>query len=114
MTGLCYLFTNQIVGVFVTEPDAFRYGTTFVRILLTTSFLFGAYYVLLNAIQAMGAGTESLLMNISKQGIIFIPALFIFEAMLGINGLIWAQPVADVLSLILVIVLYRRCTKKYW
>lgn len=114
MTVLCYLFTNQIVGVFVTEPDAFRYGTTFVRILLTTSFLFGAYYVLLNAIQAMGAGTESLLMNISRQGIIFIPALFIFEAMLGINGLIWAQPVADVLSLILVIVLYRRCTKKYW
>lgn len=112
MTALCYLFTNQIVGVFVTNPDAFSYGTRFVRILLTTSFLFGAYYVLLNAIQAMGAGTEAFIMNLSRQGLIFIPALFILEAVIGINGLVWAQPVADVLSMLLVIVLYRRCMKK--
>lgn len=68
--------------------------------------------MLVNAIQAMGAGTEVLIMNISRQGMIFIPALFILEAMIGINGLVWAQPVADVLSMILVIVLYMRCTKK--
>lgn len=68
--------------------------------------------MLVNAIQAMGAGTEVLIMNISRQGMIFIPALFILEAMIGINGLVWAQPVADVLSMILVIVLYMRCAKK--
>ena len=68
--------------------------------------------MLVNAIQAMGAGTEALIMNISRQGMIFIPALFILEAMIGINGLVWAQPVADVLSMILMIVLYMCCTKK--
>ena len=73
MTGLCYLLVKQIVGVFITEADALNYGMTFVRILLTTSFLFGIYYVFLNAIQAMGAGTESLLMNIGRQGLIYIP-----------------------------------------
>lgn len=45
--------------------------------------------MLVNAIQAMGAGTEALIMNISRQGMIFIPALFILEAMIGINGLVW-------------------------
>ncbi|MGN0799631.1 MAG: MATE family efflux transporter [Christensenellales bacterium] len=50
MTAICYLLTDQIVGVFVTDPDAFSYGTAFVRILLTTSYLFGIYYVLVNAI----------------------------------------------------------------
>ncbi len=112
MTGLCYLLTNQIIGVFVTEPEAVNYGTAFVKILLTTSFLFGAYYVMLNAIQAMGASTESLLLNVSRQGLIFIPALFLLEAMIGINGIVWAQPVADVLSSILVVMLYKRCTRK--
>ena len=68
--------------------------------------------MLVNAIKAMGAGTEALIMNISRQGMIFIPALFILEAMIGINGLVWVQPVADVLSMILVIVLYMRCAKK--
>ena len=37
---------------------------------------------------------------------IYIPAVFIMQTLLGITGLIWAQPVADVLSLVLVAVLY--------
>ena len=79
---------------------------TFSRILLSTSALFGVYYVLINALQAMGAATPSLIINLSRQGLIYIPALFFLEAVLGITGLIWAQPVADVLSLLLAVVLY--------
>ena len=67
--------------------------------------MFGVYYVLTNTLQAMGAATPSLIINLSRQGLIYIPALFLLEAVLGMNGLIWAQPVADVLSLILAIVL---------
>ena len=79
---------------------------------LWVNYLFGIYYVLVNAIQAMGAGTEALIMNISRQGMIFIPALFVLETAAGMSGIVWAQPVADVLSMILVIVLYMRCAKK--
>ena len=78
----------------------------FSRILLSTSFLFGLFYVLCNALQAMGAATEALVVNLSRQGIIYIPAVFIMQTLLGITGLVWAQPVADVLSLALVAVLY--------
>lgn len=46
------------------------------------------------------------MINLSRQGIIYIPALFILEAILGVNGLIWAQPAADILSLLLAIALY--------
>lgn len=112
MTGLCYVFTNQIVGVFVTDKEAFSYGVDFVRILLTTSFLFGAYYVLLNAVQAIGASKPSLFLNISRQGLVFIPALFILESFLGINGIVWAQPVADIISMILAVIMYVLCVRK--
>lgn len=108
LTGACYLFTEQIVRVFLTNIEAFEYGLTFSRILLSTSALFGVYYVLTNTLQAMGAATPSLIINLSRQGLIYIPALFILEAFLKVNGLIWAQPVADVLSLILAIILYVR------
>lgn len=98
MTVLCYLFTRQMVGVFLTDPDAYGYAVRFARILLTTSFLFGVFYVLCNVLQAMGAATESLVINLSRQGLICIPALFLLEMVLGAEGLAWAQPVADVLS----------------
>ena len=54
----------------------------------------------------MGAATAALIVNLSRQGIIYIPAVFIMQTLLGITGLVWAQPVADVLSLVLVAVLY--------
>ena len=49
----------------------------------------------------MGAVTAALVVNLSRQGIIYIPAVFIMQTMLGITGLVWAQPVSDVLSLVL-------------
>lgn len=106
MTALCYLLTNQIVSIFLTEPAAFDYAVAFVRILLTTSFLFGVFYVLVNALQAAGAATPALIINLSRQGFIYIPALFVLKAAIGANGLAWAQPVADLLSTLLVVVLY--------
>ena len=112
LTGLCYIFTNQIVSAFLTDAAAFDYAVTFARILLCTSFLMGVLYVLTNALQAMGAATEALVINVSRQGIVFIPAVYILKALLGITGVIWAQPVADVISLFVTVVLYLRTSKK--
>ena len=112
MTVICYLFDRQIVSAFLSEPEALSYGIEFSRILLTTSFLFGMFYVLSNALQAMGTATAALIINMSRQGLIYIPAIFILQLMIGMDGLLWAQPVADVLSVILVVILYRIALRK--
>ena len=112
MTVLCYVFDSQIVGAFLTETEALQYGVAFSRILLTTSFLFGMFYVLSNALQAMGMATAAFIINLSRQGLIYIPAIFILQRVIGMNGLLWAQPVADVLSVLLVLVLYCLAEKK--
>ena len=112
LTLICYLFTGQIVSVFLTDTEAYDYGFSFSRILLSTSFLFGVFYVLTNALQACGAATESLIVNISRQGLIYIPAMFLLGAIFHETGLIWAQPVADVLSLLLAVLLYLKKAKK--
>lgn len=112
LTVICYLFTNQIVSAFLADVTAFDYAVQFAKILLTTSPIFGVFYVLTNALQAMGAATASLVINLSRQGIIFIPILFILKAVLGLTGLVWAQPVADILSILLAAVLYVNTYKK--
>ena len=112
LTVICYLFTNQIVSAFLADVTAFDYAVQFAKILLTTSPIFGVFYVLTNALQAMGAATASLVINLSRQGIIFIPVLFILKAVLGLTGLVWAQPAADILSILLAAVLYVNTYKK--
>lgn len=106
MTAFCYFFVNQIVSAFLTEESALDYAVRFAGILLSTSTLFGVFYVLTNALQAMGAAVSSLVINLSRQGLIYIPALFLLKAVLGINGLVWAQPAADILSIVLAVGLY--------
>lgn len=112
LTAVCYLFTGDIVRVFLTDAAAFDYGVSFSRILLCTGCLFGVFYVLISALQANGAATESLIVNISRQGLIYIPAMFILGALFNETGLIWAQPVADVLSLALAIALTVRKSRR--
>ena len=52
------------------------------------------------------------IVNISRQGLIYIPAMFVLGAIIHETGLIWAQPVADVLSLLLAAGLYFRISSK--
>ncbi len=106
MTGLCWLFTEQIVSAFLTDAEAFSYAVSFAQILLSTGVLFGVFYVLSNALQAMGAALPSLVINLSRQGLVYIPSLFLLRAALGAEGVVWAQPAADILSTLLAAVLY--------
>ena len=112
LTVICYLFLPQIISAFLTDAAAFDYAVAFSKILLCTSVLFGVFYVLINALQACGAAVESLIVNISRQGLIYIPAMLILGALFHEAGLIWAQPVADVLSLALAAVLYVRKSRE--
>lgn len=112
LTVLCYLFTNQIVSAFLTDVTAYEYAVKFSKILLTTSCLFGVFYVITNALQAMGAATSALIINLSRQGIIFIPALYILNAAIGMTGLVWAQPIADIISLFIAYILYLKTSAK--
>ncbi|MGN0693337.1 MAG: MATE family efflux transporter [Lentihominibacter sp.] len=108
LTILCYIFTDQIVSIFLTDEGASDFAVDFARILLSTGPVFGIFYVITNALQAMGAAVPSLIINISRQGLVYIAMLFILDAALGVTGLVWAQPAADVISLLIGIVMYSR------
>ena len=108
IAALCFLFAKPIVRVFLTDATALGAGVHFTRILMSTAWLIGAFVVFQNTLQAMGAATPALLASLFRQGVIFIPAAFILKAVIGADGLIWAQPVADVLSLIIIIFMLRR------
>lgn len=70
------------------------------------------FYVLTNTLQAMGAAAQALVINLSRQGIIYTPALFVLQVLLKAEGLAWAQPAADLLSTAFVALLYLRTSRR--
>ncbi|MBR0234810.1 MAG: MATE family efflux transporter [Synergistaceae bacterium] len=106
MIGLCYLFTGNLVRVFLIEPKAFGYAVQFLRIKLTSSVLFAIFFIFLNALQAMGAAKASFILSVCRQCALHIPALFIMNYFAGEYGLVWALPIAELLSLVQTFLIY--------
>ena len=47
----------------------------------------------------------SLILTVCRQGLIFIPLIFVLNAMFGLDGVIYAQPAADYLSIVVAILI---------
>ncbi len=112
LTGVCVLSAKPLVGLFLENTAAFDYGVHFTIISLLSGPICGVLYVLLNALQARGAATESFIVSISRQGFIFFPLLFLLHYLIGVDGLVWTQQVSDLLSFLLAIILYIIVCKK--
>lgn len=61
-------------------------------------FLFGFYTVYSSLFLALGKGTAGLLLGSCRQGLCFVPVILILPEFWGINGILYAQPAADVIS----------------
>ena len=49
----------------------------------------------------MGKALQSLLLTVCRQGLAFIPMLFILNKLFQLNGVIYAQSVADFISIVI-------------
>ena len=56
--------------------------------------------------QAMGKALAALVVSISRQGFVFMPLLFISSAVAGLNGIIYAQPLADLISIVISVLMF--------
>ena len=70
------------------------------------------FFVFLNGVQicsttffpAIGKGVKGAALSFSKQILILIPLLLVLPRFFGLDGVMYAQPVADLLSFLLAVV----------
>ncbi len=104
--ALC--FFNQEIMVLFSHGDAtiVHIGGKVLMYNGLVFILFGLFMVYSTIFLALGKGLEGMVLNMSRQGIFFIPAILILPRIFGMNGVIYAQPVAETLSFILVVLLF--------
>lgn len=112
LTVVCILCARPLVGLFLDNKEAFDYGVHFTIISLLSGPICGVLYVLLNALQARGAAKESFIVSMSRQGFVFFPLLFLLHHLMKMDGLVWTQQFADLISFALAVVLYITVSKK--
>ena len=60
----------------------------------------------------MGRARESLVCSVLRKGVLDIPLLFWMDALVPLYGLMWVQPIVDLISLTVALLLYLRIRKK--
>ncbi len=107
-TVLFALFPSQLIRLFIQDPAVVSTGTTILFAMLIGLPFIGLQVVMMNAFQAMGKGLPALLVSLSRQGIIFVPAILFLNKFFGFSGFIYAQAVADVLTVLFSATLFLR------
>lgn len=115
MTVICYCGADPLVHAFLEDQDAFSYGMSFARIYIYSGPVMGLLFVFINAIQSTGAALPALILSVSRQGIIYLPVLFLFRNIFdSATMLAAAQPITDYLSTALAVVLFLLTYRKYF
>lgn len=113
---LFQIFPRQITGIFgAGEELYFEFAERYLRIFMMMVCVYGVQPVSVNYFTSIGNVRQGILLSLSRQGIFLIPLLLLLPMHFGIDGVLYAGPIADalacVLSLSLVALNFRRLTK---
>lgn len=106
------IFTKQIVGLFSKDASVISIGIDAVRANSLTYITLGIQYIYATLFLSLGKALNGLLANISRQGIFFIPLMLTLPKAFGLNGIIFVQPIADILTTIFTVLLVLKLQKQ--
>ncbi|MBQ8535967.1 MAG: MATE family efflux transporter [Clostridia bacterium] len=117
---LFLLMPEQMLGLFAsTDPTAVEQTQRMIELgvvalrTISLSFLGAAIGIILSTVfQAIGNGLLSLLISICRQLVVLLPAAY-FLAPLGVDAVWWSFPIAETVSLVLVLITFRWANRRY-
>ena len=106
IVGVCLLLvfrtsSQTLIGLFSNDAEVIENGSKIFNALMLSLPFMGGTMIVTSAAQAMGKAIPSLILSVSRQGLLYIPLLIILDKILGFNGFIYSQPITDVTMLIL-------------
>jgi putative MATE family efflux protein len=115
-TIIIEIWTPEILAIFMKDPEVLNVTIPGMRIMLSALTFIGPSILFITAFQGLSMGGMALWLSLIRQFILFIPVLFLLEALFGLTGIWLTLPVSDILSFHVVLYFlyreYRRRQKK--
>lgn len=98
------LFSTAIISQFTKgDIEMISVGQKALRANGFSFLFFGFYTVYSSLFLALGKGKEGFILGACRQGICFVPIILILPMTWGINGILYAQPVSDLIAAIIAV-----------
>lgn len=106
---LFQLFPRHIISIFGTgEPLYFEFAIRFLRIFLFMVIINGVQLLSSNFFAAIGKPVKGVILSLTRQVFFLVPLLLILPLFFGIDGIMFAGPVADFAAFLVTMLLIRR------
>ena len=113
LTVLGFLFAPHLIALFRDDPLVIQYGTAALRYQCLTMWVQGWVVMSTMLEQSIGRTVPATFLSVARQGLFFIPLVWILEAILGLNGVFMTQSCADVLTFLCAIPIQIRVLKSF-
>ncbi|KMW22256.1 Multidrug export protein mepA [uncultured Clostridium sp.] len=98
------VFPTAVISQFTKgDMEMIQAGQKALRANGLSFLLFGYYTVYSSLFLALGKAREGFILGACRQGICFVPIILALPALWGINGILYAQPAADIISAIVAV-----------
>lgn len=96
------IFPRQIVSIFGSGDELYyEFAVKYMRIYLMLVVVQTVQPLSVNYFTGIGNVRQGILISLSRQGFLLLPMLVVFPMFFGINGILYAGPVADFLACVL-------------
>ena len=102
---LLYLFSYQAMALFIDNAQVIRIGQQMIHAFLWAIPLLGVQFTITMTFQATGRAMLAMFLVLGRQLFFFVPLLLILNHYFTFNGYIYAQPVADLATTIVSVLL---------
>ena len=102
---LLFVFAPQITRSFIADAQTVAYGQRFMRIMCVTCPAASVTMMVVTVFQATGEKLRPMLVSMLRKGGLDIPFMLLYNALAGVEGIAFATPTADVLTMTISIIL---------
>jgi Na+-driven multidrug efflux pump len=100
------LFPGQIVSIFGQGDEMyFKFAERYFRIFMFMTFLFGTIPLAATFFTSIGKAPKGIFISLTRQLIFLIPLVLILPVFMGIDGVMYAGPIADFAAIVVAIIL---------
>lgn len=114
---LCMLIPDVLLSIFGSnDPNFFAFAQKCMRLFMLGVFFAGFQIVSTNYFQATGQPAKASILSMMRQLILLIPLVLILPTKFGLDGVLYAGPIADISSglIVLAFILHERKRLNRW
>lgn len=113
MTVLYEVFALQIVGVFTNNPEVVAAAVPALRIGIAAISMIGPSVMFVATFQGLSRGNMALFLALTRQFLVFVPLVYLFNHVWGLTGLWVSMPAADTLGFVIALAfIYREYRRR--